>query len=239
MKKLIPLTIYSVAMGFLEAAVVVYLRELYYPAGFAFPLNPEMPQKIFMVELSREMVTIIMLLSVGFLAGTDPLSKVLYFLFAFGLWDIFYYVGLKIYLNWPNNLLTWDLLFLIPVPWVGPVLAPVLCSITMMVISLLLLYLREKYQMPFRLNYIDILTISAGAFIIFLTFIEDFAYLMWKNGLLQKYPNLIKETTFQSLVRSYVPKRFNWALFLFGEAIIIQIFALVGIKWKRIKQSGE
>ena len=32
-----PLIIFAVSMGFLEAIVVVYIRELYYPDGFRFP----------------------------------------------------------------------------------------------------------------------------------------------------------------------------------------------------------
>ena len=34
------LLLYAVAMGYLEAAVVVYLRAIYYPEGFSFPLKP-------------------------------------------------------------------------------------------------------------------------------------------------------------------------------------------------------
>ena len=38
LNKVLALTLFSIAMGLLEAVVVMYLRELYYPAGFAFPL---------------------------------------------------------------------------------------------------------------------------------------------------------------------------------------------------------
>ena len=47
-------------MGLLEAVVVVYLRELYYPAGFAFPLA-SMSKRIYITELLREVATIVML----------------------------------------------------------------------------------------------------------------------------------------------------------------------------------
>jgi hypothetical protein len=37
-KTIIWLAVFSMAMGYLESAVVVYLRKLYYPDGFKFPL---------------------------------------------------------------------------------------------------------------------------------------------------------------------------------------------------------
>jgi enamine deaminase RidA (YjgF/YER057c/UK114 family) len=43
---------YAVAMAFVEAAVVVDLRALYYPRGFAFPLVP-MPAAMAAVEIAR------------------------------------------------------------------------------------------------------------------------------------------------------------------------------------------
>ncbi|RLD10457.1 hypothetical protein DRI50_11065, partial [candidate division KSB1 bacterium] len=45
--------IFSVAMAFWEASVVIYLRELYYPNGFVFPLRI-MPANIYNIELVRE-----------------------------------------------------------------------------------------------------------------------------------------------------------------------------------------
>ena len=122
------LGIFSVAMAFLEAIVVVYLRQLYYPQGFDFPLSPLAPKTIAM-EWLREIATIIMLVAVGAIAGKNPLQKFASFLYSFAVWDIFYYVGLKLILDWPSSLLTWDILFLFPVRWIGPVLAPVICSL--------------------------------------------------------------------------------------------------------------
>ena len=55
------------------------------------------------------------------------------FMISFGVWDIFYYVFLRLLIGWPESLMTWDLLFLLPVPWVGPVIAPVLVSLSMIV----------------------------------------------------------------------------------------------------------
>jgi hypothetical protein len=67
----------------------------------------------------------IMLGAVAWLAGRNWQTRFGYFLLAFGLWDIFYYVFLASLSGWPRSLLDWDVLFLIPLPWWGPVLAPV------------------------------------------------------------------------------------------------------------------
>ena len=64
------LSLFSIAMGFLETAVVVYLRKLYYPDGFHFPLA-EIPHDIAAIEFLREGATIIMLLCAAVLAGKN------------------------------------------------------------------------------------------------------------------------------------------------------------------------
>jgi len=132
------LVVYAVAMAYVEAAVVVYLRALYYPQGFAFPLAP-MPVVMAAVEIGREAATLVMLLGVSMLAGADRRERFLAFCVSFGVWDIFYYLWLRVMLGWPPSLLTWDILFLIPVPWVGPVLAPVIVSVLLVTGGLLLL----------------------------------------------------------------------------------------------------
>src|ERR1700761_8169944 len=89
-------TLYSIAMGFLEAAVVIYLRYLLYPKGFSFPLVTMQPQ-LGIVELWREAATIIMLLAIGMIAGKNKAERLAYFLFSFAVWDILYYVFLYIF----------------------------------------------------------------------------------------------------------------------------------------------
>jgi hypothetical protein len=81
------------------------------------------------VELMREFATMVMLIAVGFLAGRTWRTRIGYTVVAFGVWDIFYYVFLKMMCGWPHSLLDWDILFLIPLPWWGPVLAPVLIAL--------------------------------------------------------------------------------------------------------------
>ena len=128
--KLLFIIVFSIAMAFMEAAIVVYLRQLYYPDGFSFPLKI-MPLKIYLVETGREAATLIMLATVGWFSAKSFLSRFAGFVMVFGIWDIFYYVFLKIILNWPAGMMDWDILFLIPLPWVGPVLAPVIVSVAL------------------------------------------------------------------------------------------------------------
>jgi hypothetical protein len=120
--------IYAVAMGILEAAVVVYLRKLYYSNGFDFPLNP-MDPSVLRVEVIREAMTLVMLVSVALIAAERTWGRLMAFLIAFGTWDVLYYAGLKVFVGWPASLLDRDILFLIPKPWIGPVLAPILVSL--------------------------------------------------------------------------------------------------------------
>lgn len=121
-------TIFGIAMAYLETTIVVYLRLLYYPDGFEFPMRI-IPADVGLIEIGRETATIVMLWFVARMAGKNFRERFALFLFSFAVWDIFYYVFLKLLLNWPGGLLTWDILFLIPAPWIAPWLAPVLVSI--------------------------------------------------------------------------------------------------------------
>ena len=96
--------IFSIAMAALEASVVVYLRALYYPEGFtvAFKIIDE---AIIKVELLRELATLIMLLSVGYLTGHNFKDRLAYFLLSFAIWDIFYYAWLKMLIDWPSSIM--------------------------------------------------------------------------------------------------------------------------------------
>jgi hypothetical protein len=129
--------LFAIAFALVESAVVVYLRALYYPEGFQFPLKL-IDEFHIKVELAREAATIMMLVTIGLIAGTTAWSRFGYFLIAFGVWDIFYYIWLKAFLDWPASLFEWDVLFLIPLPWIGPVIGPVLISLLMIIAGLLL-----------------------------------------------------------------------------------------------------
>jgi len=123
--------LFATAMAWVESAVVVDLRTLVdriepYQSN-PVPLLP----KLRTVEIVREFATLIMLLVVGWLAGQTWPKRWGYALLAFGVWDIFYYVFLKIIVDWPHSLWDWDILFLLPLPWWGPVLAPMLIAALM------------------------------------------------------------------------------------------------------------
>jgi hypothetical protein len=129
---IITVAIFGIAMAYVEAVVVVYLRRLYYPDGFNLPLK-NIPDFIIRIELFRELATIIMLATVSNLASKKFWERFGYFIIIFGIWDIFYYIFLAITLGWPNSLFDWDVLFLVPYPWIGPVIAPVLVSLLMII----------------------------------------------------------------------------------------------------------
>ena len=114
------LALFAAAFGYLEAAVVVYLRELFYPEGFAFPLRL-MPARLGLIEVGRELSTILMLAGAAALAARGFWGRFGAFAVAFGIWDLVYYAGLRALLAWPPSLGTWDVLFLIPGIWAGPV----------------------------------------------------------------------------------------------------------------------
>lgn len=128
------LAVYAIAMAQVEAAVVIYLRELYYGDHplTVFPFIPPSERDLF-IELTRELATVLMILSVSLLQPQRGIRAFAAFIYVFGLWDIAYYVWLKILLGWPTQWLEWDVLFLIPWPWLGPWIAPVLVSILFVV----------------------------------------------------------------------------------------------------------
>jgi hypothetical protein len=122
---------YAAAMAWVEAAVVYYLRTMLdriepyqsHPLPMLGGFGP--------AELVREAATLIMLMAVGTLAGRNWRERLGYAAIAFGFWDIFYYLFLKVLCGWPHSLFDWDILFLLPLPWWGPVLAPMLIAALM------------------------------------------------------------------------------------------------------------
>jgi len=141
-RRILWLTIFGIGFGYVEAAVVVYLRGLLYPEGFELPLRA-IPQELLHVELVRELATLAMLAVVGMLAGRTRWGRAAAFALAFGVWDLVYYLGLKLALGWPSSFATWDVLFLIPWPWLGPVYAPATVAVLMIIFGAWTLRLEE------------------------------------------------------------------------------------------------
>jgi len=162
------LAVFSVSMGLLEAAVVVYLRELYYPEGFRFPLVP-LPARITAVEVVREATTLFMLLAVAVVSGRDRVDRFFLFGFMFGVWDLVYYGGLWLFLGWPSSLLEWDVLFLIPLPWLGPVVYPMSIS-CLLIGGFVVAEVSERRGRPLRPTNREWLVAICGALAIVVAF---------------------------------------------------------------------
>ena len=163
----------AIAFGYIEAAVVVYLRQIFHPEGFIFPLMSfpltAQSRSMVLVEVGREAATIVLIFCAAYLSGHNRRQRIAYFLVIFAIWDIFYYVWLKVLLGWPCSIMDWDVLFLIPLPWTGPVLAPVLVSLMMLVLAALILY-RDFYDRPVTVSAWETLGYSVSGLIIITSF---------------------------------------------------------------------
>jgi len=232
------LAVFAVAMGFLEGIVVIYLRELYYPEGFDFPVKLMSPELV-RIEWIREISTLIMLAAVGIIAGRNNIQRLLYSLFAFGVWDIFYYIALKIMIGWPASLLTWDLLFLIPWSWVGPVLAPVINSLTMIFMAVFIVR-RDESASPVKPQPIDMILILSGAVIILYTYLIDHLRLIIDSDVIASEKSPDASDQFIKMLTSFVPDSYNWPVFIFGELLIISAILKILIQSKkRMKRPSQ
>jgi hypothetical protein len=198
------IVIYAVAMAWVESAVVFYLRSM---MGRIEPYQAD-PLPVIggfaLVELPREFATMVMLFAVGFLAGRTWRARIGYAAIAFGVWDIFYYVFLKVMCGWPHSVMDWDILFLIPLPWWGPVLAPVL-------ISLLLIFWGtlgsqfEHAQTTALPNIAAWVTGAIGVALALQVFMAD-TMAAAHRGL--------------DAIRTVLPERFDWPLFCVALALM-------------------
>jgi len=209
------LFLFGISFGYVEAAVVVYLRAIYDPIRQQlhpdrkprdlFPLispqqladaGPENARRL-VIEIGREAATMLMLAGIALACGRTFYQSVAAFAVAFGVWDIVFYISLKLMIHWPESLATWDILFLIPLPWVGPVWAPVAVALTMIVCGLISLRYGGLW-----LSMRTWLGILAGALVLVLAFIWDF----------------------RNVAAGGMPNSFNWPLLLAGEAIGLAAF---------------
>jgi len=173
LKRLLIAVAFSMAFGYIESAVVVYLRALFHPNGFTFPMEvfdatPE-AKRLMLTEVGREVATLVLILTGAWLFGSVRQERIAYFLIIFAVWDIFYYVWLKVLLDWPATLLDWDILFLIPLVWAAPLLYPVLVSLAMFAFAVAILY-RCAHGRPLTVTYTDWLGWSASLLIIVVSF---------------------------------------------------------------------
>ncbi len=171
--KILLASLFAVSFAYVEATVVVYLREIIYPEGFSFPLK-DIPINLIAVELFRELATMLMLGAVAWICARQPWERFGFFVIVFGIWDIFYYVWLKATIDWPSSLTDWDILFLIPVPWIGPVIAPVLVSGLMILVGVLITRLYCK-GCSFQPSMIPWILALLGTGSILFSFMRDFS----------------------------------------------------------------
>jgi len=215
MWKIAIVTLFAIAMAFLESAVVVYIREIFYDGGFSFPLKGFIEDYVLKIEWIREFFTIVMLICIALLAGKKFYERFAYFIYAFAVWDIFYYVWLKVILGWPESFLTWDVLFLIPWAWISPVLAPLIVSVTFIALAFAIFKKIEKNK-NFKMRKIEWILFVIGMLLILYTFFIDYGRLLFTNP---------------ELIASYVPTGYNWIVFAFGE--VLAVCAIVSICLRR------
>ena len=142
-----------------------------------------------------------MLIIIGLIAGNTWQKKIGYFVFAFGVWDIFYYVWLFLFIQWPKSLFEWDILFLIPLPWWGPVISPIIISIFLISISYLVII-----DFKLKIKTFDWVVFCLSIIIILYTFMEDSIKTILSGGI---------------NINEVRPSNFNWILFLIAYISMI------------------
>lgn len=218
--------IFAIAFAWVEGSIVVYLREIYFHGAFSFPIVVKWVNGVYVrdplmfIELWREAATIVMLIAVGWVAGKNTLQRFSFFMIAFGIWDIFFYVSLKIMVDWPDSLMTWDLLFLIPLTWVGPVITPVLIALVMAAAGSLIIFYDEK-GIKIKIRWYDWVIVMGCGLLMIVAFCWD-----WKNII--RIPDGVE--------RSGIPNPFAWWLYL--PAYIFSVVYVAG-RLKKIISSEK
>lgn len=219
-RAVLSLILFGFAFGYVEAAVVVYLRHIYdpirqqlhpgKPPGDLFPLitaeqlhrqGPRYEQ-LLATELGRELATMVMLAAVPLAVTRNFRQWLAGFVLSFGVWDLTFYLFLKVILDWPASFATWDILFLVPLPWVGPVLAPCIVA-ALMVWGGILVLRRELAGGKVHMRAWHWAGIVAGGLVLMVAFMWD-----WRNTTAGHPPNV-----------------FNWPLFAAGALMGAGFFA--------------
>jgi hypothetical protein len=215
--------LYAVAMAWVEAAAVYYLRSLFDRIEPYQPYPLPMAGGFGEAELIREIATLIMLFTVGWLAGATWRMRLGYSVVAFGVWDIFYYVFLRVLTGWPKSLLDWDILFLIPLPWWGPVWAPTSIALLMILWGTFMTKV-EWSAVSFSSHWKFLALGGIGAALALFTFMAD-AIRTADQG--------------TEALRNMLPARFNWPLFGVALALMAMPVADVARQELRARREGE
>ena len=206
--------VFAIAMALLEAAVVTYLRTFLDRIEPYQPSPLPVPGWLMPIEIAREMATLTMLGAVAWLAGRNWQARFGYFLIAFVTWDIFYYVFLAPMSGWPRSLFDWDILFLIPLPWWGPVLAPASIA-ALMVIGGTMIAQFDKGKTALWPGPVSWYMSLAGALLALYVFMADALHA----------PEWSEET-----LMNILPVAFNWPLFVL--ALGLMSTPIVNMFWK-------
>ena len=212
---------FAAGMAWVEAASVYYLRVM---VDRVEPYQPDpLPIRGILgeVELVREGATLLMLAMTGMLAGRAWRARLGYAAIAFGSWDILYYVFLRIISGWPASLFDWDILFLLPLPWWGPVLAPVCIA------SLMIVWGTLVTQWQDRIPVTRFTRASWGV--------------SWAGILLA--PGVFMADSIRArpggpdTVRQVLPTSFNWPAF--GAALLLMATPLAHTGWRSLSSHRE
>jgi hypothetical protein len=213
LKRFCIVVVFSIAFAYIEAAVVVYLRTIFHPQGFTFPLTEfgisPLWKRLLLTEIGREAATLVLMFTSVWLFAVNRQQRFAYFATIFAVWDIFYYVWLKALINWPASLFDWDILFLIPFPWAGPVLAPLIVSITLLVFAAVVLY-RSSITGAVKVSTLEWFAFILAGLVVVVSF--------WIAGRHMAQPDF----------KEY----FYWPLFALGELMAVVFFAKCLLKSK-------
>ena len=213
--------IFSIAMAWMESSTVAYLRTLVHRVE-PYQQSPlPIADSFGVTELVREAATLLMLISASWLAGTSWKSRLGFFMLAFGVWDIFYYVFLKIIVGWPHSLFDWDVLFLIPVPWWGPVLSPMLVSLILIAFGSMLT-LKEFNEWPFWPGILSWCAHLFGVAVALYVFMAHSIKVL-AQGVSRAYTEL--------------PVQFNWPLFLLALFFMLMPIVETGIRYIKAQKA--
>jgi hypothetical protein len=197
--------VFGIAFAYIESAVVVYLRAIFYPDGFTFPLSGfaegALWRRLLLTEIGREAATLVLIFTGSWLFGRNKRQRFAFFLTIFAVWDIFYYVWLKVLLDWPATINDWDILFLMPAVWASPVMAPVLISLTMLIFAVTILY-RDCYGKAVKVSAMEWLAFVVAAVLVVLSFCLAGRY--------------IKQIDYKVY--------FSWPLFAIGHLLAVLVF---------------
>jgi len=200
-RKITAIILFVASFSFIEASVVAYLQKAFFAGGSAiFPLRV-IEQKYLVIEIIREAVTLILLFAASLMLENGRWRTLWMFSILFAGWDILYYVWLRVLVGFPSSLLDWDVLFLIPAPWLAPVIAPVTTAVLMIVFSCLMLRKDDS-----SLSGIEMTGCALSTLLVIWSFVYD------------SFGSVISGA---NSLTGFVPAGYHWGIFIAGLAIWI------------------